>query len=197
MRMDTRSGLTAADVVNTTEEEDLANLIYKYGEERLSRRVARAIVQTRETTGPFTTTGQLASVIRSVVRKAKDNIDPATRTFQGLRIYVNDEIGELERGLAGAETLLRPEGLLAVVSFHSLEDRVVKSFLRERSGSEHGRLLPGESAPPPPTFELLSRKAVTPTPDEAKTNPRARSAKLRAARRTAAPAHAWTWEDGR
>ncbi|MFA7429641.1 MAG: 16S rRNA (cytosine(1402)-N(4))-methyltransferase RsmH [Rhodospirillaceae bacterium] len=197
MRMDTRSGLTAADVVNTTEEEDLANLIYKYGEERLSRRVARAIVQTRETSGPFTTTGQLASVIRSVVRKAKDNIDPATRTFQGLRIYVNDEIGELERGLAGAEALLRPDGRLAVVSFHSLEDRVVKSFLRERSGSAQGRLLPGEPAPPPPTFELLSRKAVTPSAEEAKSNPRARSSKLRAARRTAAPAHPWTWEEGR
>ncbi|KJS44890.1 MAG: 16S rRNA methyltransferase [Rhodospirillaceae bacterium BRH_c57] len=194
MRMDTRSGETAADVVNTLAEEDLANVIYRFGEERMSRRVARAIAQARETL-PFTTTGQLASVIRSVVRKSKDGIDPATRTFQALRIYVNDEIGELERGLAGAEALLRPDGRLAVVSFHSLEDRVVKAFLRDRSGSERGRLLPGEPTPPPPTFELLSRKAVAPTAAEAKANPRARSAKLRSALRTSMPARPWTWGD--
>lgn len=196
MRMDTRRGPTAADVVNTMDEEDLANVIYRYGEERQSRRVARAIVHARHD-APFTTTGQLASVVRSVVRKSKDGIDPATRTFQALRIHVNDEIGELERGLAGAEALLKPEGRLAVVSFHSLEDRVVKAFLRERSEGDAGRLLPGEAAPPAPTFSLLSRKAVTPSAEEARANPRARSSKLRAAVRTDAPTRSWTWEEGR
>lgn len=194
MRMDTRRGATAADVVNTMDEEDLANVIYRYGEERQSRRVARAIVIARSE-APFTTTGQLASVVRSVVRKSKDGIDPATRTFQALRIHVNDEIGELERGLAGAEALLRPEGRLAVVSFHSLEDRVVKAFLRDRSEGEGGRLLPGETAPPPPTFTLLTRKAVTPSAEESRANPRARSSKLRGAVRTAAPARDWQWPE--
>lgn len=139
MRMDADGRLghdmaTAADVVNSLAEQELADLIYKYGEERASRRVARAIVELREK-APITRTEELADLIRGVVRKSKDGIDPATRTFQALRIFVNDELGELARGLAGAEALLAPGGRLAVVSFHSLEDRVVKEFLRERSGS--------------------------------------------------------------
>lgn len=187
MRMD-RQGPTAADAVNTLPEEALADILYRYGEERLSRRIARAIVHDRTNKGPFTTTGQLAEVVRRVVRKSRDGIDPATRTFQALRIHVNDEIGELERGLVAAERLLRPGGRLAVVSFHSLEDRTVKAFLRARTAGERGRLLPGEAAGPEPTFRLLTRKAVFPSAEERAANPRARSARLRAAERTAAPA---------
>ena len=133
---------------------------------------------------------QLAEIVRSVVRASADGIDPATRTFQALRLYVNDELGELERGLAAAERLLAPGGRLAVVSFHSLEDRIVKQFLRERSGaaprgSRHTPALElGE-----PSFELLFRQARRPGEEECRINPRARSARLRAAVRTAAPAH--------
>lgn len=189
MRME-RSGRSAADVVNEYEETALADIIYQYGEERLSRRIARAICTERHDNGPFSTTGQLASVIRRVVRKSKDGIDPATRTFQGLRIYVNDEIGELRRGLAAAEQVLRPGGRLVVVSFHSLEDREVKAFLKDRGEDRTGgsRLLPGEVAGPAPTFQLITRKAVAASPEEARHNPRARSAKLRAAERLTTPA---------
>lgn len=187
MRME-QNGPSAADLVNEREEAELADIIYHFGEERLSRRVARAIVLDREANGPITSTGRLASIIRSVVRKVPGGIDPATRTFQGLRIAVNDEIGELQRGLAGAEEILRPGGRLAIVSFHSLEDREVKTFLRERSASSGsgGRLLPGESAGPAPTFTLIQRKAIAPTDAEAARNPRARSARLRVAERTTA-----------
>ncbi|MBY0511601.1 MAG: 16S rRNA (cytosine(1402)-N(4))-methyltransferase RsmH, partial [Rhodospirillaceae bacterium] len=133
MRME-KSGRSAADVVNTLSEKELADIIFTYGEERHARRVARAIVEARRER-PFSRTLRLADVIRAEVRRAQDGIDPATRTFQALRIYVNDELGELERGLLGAEKLLRPGGVLAVVSFHSLEDRIVKTFLKARSGS--------------------------------------------------------------
>lgn len=189
MRMG-KSGPSAADVVNTYEEETLADILWRYGEERMSRRIARALVRSRETEGPITTTGRLASLVRSVVRKAKDGIDPATRTFQGLRIHVNDELGELERGLAAAESILAPGGRLVVVSFHSLEDRLVKTFLKERcgEGDRPSRRLPGEPVPPAPTFSLLTRRAVFAGPEECAANPRSRSARLRAATRTTAPA---------
>lgn len=189
MRMGS-DGPTAADVVNTADESDLADIIYKYGEDRLSRRIAKAIV-TRRAERPFTSTGELASVVRSVVPKSKDGIDPATRTFQGLRIHVNDELGELDRGLAAAERLLAPGGRLAVVSFHSLEDRVVKDFLRQRSGNvpAPSRHMPGPAATgPAPTFRLISRSGTAPGEEEARRNPRARSSRLRAAQRTEAPA---------
>ncbi|WP_142848736.1 16S rRNA (cytosine(1402)-N(4))-methyltransferase RsmH [Telmatospirillum sp. J64-1] len=188
MRME-QSGESAADVVNAMDEGDLADIIYRYGEERLSRRIARAIVAARKAE-PFTRTAQLAEVVRSVVPRSGDGIDPATRTFQALRIYVNDELGELRRGLAGAELALKPQGRLAVVTFHSLEDREVKAFLKDRSGSgaRPSRHLPVAAATgPAATFELLGRKAVTAGKDEARANPRARSAKLRAAIRTEAP----------
>ena len=197
MRMDADGRLghdmaTAADVVNSLAEQELADLIYKYGEERASRRVARAIVELREK-APITRTEELADLIRGVVRKSKDGIDPATRTFQALRIFVNDELGELARGLAGAEALLAPGGRLAVVSFHSLEDRVVKEFLRERSGagprpSRHLPDLPVSTHKP--TFTLITRGAVKPGAAETRSNPRARSARLRWALRTDAPARA-------
>lgn len=186
------TGPTAADVVNNLDEAELADIIARFGEERHARRIARAIVAARNER-PITRTIELAEIVRRVVRRAADGIDPATRTFQALRIYVNDELGELSRGLAAAERLLVPGGRLAVVSFHSLEDREVKSFLRARSGAGAGssRHLPVASGKSrAPTFFLLSRRAIRPDEAETLRNPRARSARLRAAERTAAPA--WT-----
>lgn len=188
MRM-SMSGPTAADFVNTAEEEDIANVVYRYGEERASRKVARKIIEMRAEE-PFTTTSQLARAVRSVVRKSKDGIDPATRTFQALRIYVNDELGELERAMDAAETLLKPGGRLVVVTFHSLEDRQVKTFMKEHSGDPNkmSRRLPGEPEVAIPTFTTITRKAVTGQKDEIRANPRARSAKLRAVARNDQPA---------
>ncbi|MSO71996.1 MAG: 16S rRNA (cytosine(1402)-N(4))-methyltransferase RsmH [Rhodospirillaceae bacterium] len=189
MRME-KSGRSAADVVNTLSEKELSDIIFTYGEERHARRVARAIVEARRER-PFSRTLRLADVIRAEVRRSQDGIDPATRTFQALRIYVNDELGELERGLLGAEKLLRPGGILAVVSFHSLEDRIVKTFLKARSGSalrpsRHTLAsLAGSSATA--TFKPLSRRPIGPSDGEVAINPRARSARLRIAERTPAP----------
>ncbi len=185
MRMG-KEGVTAAELVNTLPESALAHLIYIYGEERFARRVARAIVAARKK-APLTRTGELAQVVRAAV-PTSGGIDPATRTFQALRMEVNDELGELGRVLIAAERLLAPGGRLAIVSFHSLEDRKVKDFLRERSeaaprGSRHRPLAPARA----PSFRLLTRKPVTPGGAEIARNPRARSARLRAAERTAAP----------
>ncbi len=188
MRMES-AGPGAADVVNGMEEKDLADLIFRLGEERHARRVARAIVAARKDK-PFERTGELAEVVRRVVPRSADGIDPATRTFQALRIHVNDELGELRRGLAAAERLLAPGGRLAVVTFHSLEDRAVKDFLKARSGAgpRPSRHVPVAAAGPAPTFTLLSRRPQVADAAETRANPRARSAKLRAAERTAAPA---------
>jgi len=188
MRME-QTGMTAADAVNQLAEGELADVIYRYGEERASRRIAKAIVKARGET-KFTRTEQLAALVRRIVSRAKDGKDPATRTFQAIRIYVNDEVGELERGLLAAEKLLVPGGRLAVVSFHSLEDRIVKTFLRDRCGeaprpSRHAPALGFETDTP--TFRLVGRKAVKPSEAEVSVNPRARSARLRVAERTAAP----------
>ncbi|HXY99235.1 MAG TPA: 16S rRNA (cytosine(1402)-N(4))-methyltransferase RsmH [Stellaceae bacterium] len=185
MRMG-RDGATAADLVNTLSESALANLIYIYGEERFARRVARAIVAARRE-APLTRTAELARIVRAVV-PASGGIDPATRTFQALRMEVNDELGEIERALPAAERLLAPGGRLVIVSFHSLEDRKVKEFLRERSaaaprGSRHRPAPPSRA----PSFRLVTKKPVTPGRAEIERNPRARSARLRAAERTAAP----------
>lgn len=190
MRMDQGSGESAADIVNRMGEEDLADLIYKYGEERHSRRIARAIVSARAA-APVTRTGQLAEIVRGALPRARhDDIDPATRTFQALRIAVNDELGELERGLAGAEQVLAAGGRLVVVTFHSLEDRIVKNFMKDRAGDvpSPSRYLPVKQAEMEQTFTVVPRKAVTPGADEIRSNPRARSAKLRCAIRTDAPA---------
>jgi len=189
MRM-SKSGPTAADAVNKLAEKELADIIYRYGEERHSRRVAKYIVEARSK-GALTRTGQLAEIVRRAVPRSDDNIDPATRTFQGLRIYVNDELAELNRGLAAAENLLKPMGRLAVVSFHSLEDRAVKEFLRVRSGgaravSRHVPIANNQRAAA--SFRLLVRKPYVPSAEEMRMNPRARSAKLRIAERTDAPA---------
>jgi 16S rRNA (cytosine1402-N4)-methyltransferase len=185
MRM-SQDGESAADFLNTADEEAIANVLYRYGEERQSRRVARAIVAAR----PLVTTGELARVVRRALgHKPHDKKDPATRTFQAVRIHVNDELGELEAGLAAAEALLTEGGMLAVVSFHSLEDRIVKHFLRTASGAGRAvsRHLPGEIPGPPPTFASLS-KGIRPTEAELARNPRARSSTLRHAIRTGAPA---------
>jgi 16S rRNA (cytosine1402-N4)-methyltransferase len=186
MRM-SGEGLSAADIVNRYEEKDLADILFIYGEERESRRIARAIVQKRQEQA-IERTGELANLVRSVVRVSpKEKKDPATRTFQALRIYVNEEMKELERALDAAERLLAPKGRLVVVVFHSLEDRIVKRFLAKRSRTDAGvsRHVPVASAAPlKPAFELLTKKAVLPGDEEMQRNPRARSAKLRAAVRT-------------
>ncbi|TFV78939.1 16S rRNA (cytosine(1402)-N(4))-methyltransferase RsmH [Bradyrhizobium frederickii] len=187
MRMG-QSGPTAADVVARASEGDLADIIYQLGEERHSRRIARAIVADRKDT-PFTTTRALAELVARVVRSKPGDIHPATRTFQALRIFVNEELEELQTALAAAERVLTPGGRLVVVSFHSLEDRIVKNFLSERSKTGGGsRHLP-EVAQVPPSFQLLTRRPIVAGDDEVAHNPRARSAKLRAAERTSAPAH--------
>jgi len=183
MRM-SQAGESAADFLNLADEEAIANVLYRYGEERQSRRVARAIVAAR----PLVTTGELARVVRRALGyKPHDKKDPATRTFQAVRIHVNEELGELEAGLAAAEALLAPGGVLAVVSFHSLEDRIVKQFLRAASGAGRAvsRHLPGDIPGPAPTFAQVS-KAVRPSEAEILRNPRARSSTLRHAIRTAA-----------
>jgi 16S rRNA (cytosine1402-N4)-methyltransferase len=188
MRMG-HDGPTAADVIAKASEADLANIIYIFGEERHSRAVARAIVAARKE-APITTTRALADIVANIVRSKPGEIHPATRTFQGLRIFVNAELDELHLALSAAERVLKPGGRLVVVSFHSLEDRIVKNFLSERGKAGGGsRHLP-EIAQVPPSFVILTKRPVAPDDSEISANPRARSAKLRAAERTPAPAHA-------
>ena len=196
MRME-HQGTTAADLVNTLTEAALADIIFLYGEERFSRRIARAVLAAREA-APIQRTGELAAIVRKVVPAQPGGIDPATRTFQALRIAVNDELGELERGLSAAERLLAPGGRLAVISFHSLEDRRVKDFLRRRSsanprGSRH---LPPATREPAASFRILTKKPIRPGEAELARNPRARSARLRSAERTAAPPFPTDGENG-
>ena len=187
MRM-SQDGPTAADVVARASEADLANIIYIFGEERHSRAVARAIVAARKE-APITTTRELADLVGKVVWSKPGEIHPATRTFQALRIFVNGELDELHLALAAAERVLKPGGRLAVVSFHSLEDRIVKNFLGERAKAGGGsRHLP-ELAQAAPSFILLTKRPVIADDDEIVANPRARSAKLRAAERSDTPAH--------
>lgn len=172
-------GLSAADIVNTYDEKVLADLIYQYGEERKSRQIARRIVETRKIK-PIVTTTELAQIIYSVIHKKSGETDPATRTFQALRIAVNDELGELEKGLQAATDLLLPGGRLVVVDFHSLEDRIVKNFFNKLSGkmSNVSRYLPQVEKNKRVILTQIS-KAIKPTAAECSANPRARSAKLR------------------
>jgi len=184
MRM-SQHGMTAADFINTASESEIADVLFHLGDEPGARRIARAIVNDR----PLTRTSELARLVRSVLGFKPGGKDPATRSFQALRIHVNDELGQLDAGLDAAERLLRPGGRLAVVSFHSAEDRRVKSFLRDRSGNAPGgsRHMPMAATRRLPSFERPAR-AVRPSEAELAANPRARSATLRAAVRTAAPA---------
>ena len=181
MRMDPEFGPSAADLVNTLEADELADILYRYGEERRSRRIARAIVANR----PITTTTQLADVVlKAIGRRPGARLHPATRTFQALRIAVNDELGALEAALPQALELLKPGGVLAVISFHSLEDRIVKHYFRQESR---------DCICPPHTpvctcghkarIKEIHRKGLTPSPDEIARNPRSRSARLRAVRK--------------
>ena len=181
MRM-SRSGPTAADLVNTLPERELADLLFELGEERASRRIARAIVAAR-TEAAIVTTARLASIIRGVLPPDRSGIDPATRSFQALRIRVNDELGEIERALEQASRLLAPAGRLIVVSFHSLEDRIVKRFMTDAAGrapspSRHDPR--GLAARPAPRFRLLTARPLRPRANETNANPRSRSARLRA-----------------
>ncbi len=191
MRM-AASGPTAADIVNSESETELARIIFQYGEERRSRAIARVLVERREDK-PFTRTVELAEAVASVVRPTGKGIHPATRTFQALRVYVNDELGQLTAGLAASERLLSPGGRLAVVSFQSLEDRRVKKFLSARSSARANpsrHLPPGEEGAAP-SFTLVKRGAIKAGEGETSLNPRSRSARLRGAIRTSAP----VWEE--
>ncbi|WP_284735532.1 16S rRNA (cytosine(1402)-N(4))-methyltransferase RsmH [Dongia deserti] len=190
MRME-RAGKSAADLVNELAERPLADLIFTFGEEKKARRIAKAIVGARAL-APISTTQHLAEIVRRAIGASHERIDPATRTFQALRIAVNDEMGEIDRGLAAAERLLALGGRMAVVSFHSLEDRRVKQFLRDRAGRnpKASRHLPMQRSEAKPTLRLIAPGGIEPGADEVRTNPRARSARLRVAERTDAPLEA-------
>ncbi|MGJ8624883.1 MAG: 16S rRNA (cytosine(1402)-N(4))-methyltransferase RsmH [Yoonia sp.] len=190
MRMG-QDGQSAADIINEAEETDIADILFTYGEERASRRIARKIVQERDRE-PITTTLRLAKIIEGCLPRSKPGQShPATRSFQAIRIAVNDEYGQLAEGLEAAERALKPGGHLAVVTFHSVEDRMVKRFLQQRAGGmgNANRYAP-ELETEKPAFKIITKKAKGPDEDELAQNPRSRSAKLRVARRTDAPAGA-------
>ena len=189
MRMDTSRDVTAAHLVNTLPVAEIASILRTYGEEKRAQTVARAIVAAR----PIGRTGELAAIIERTLGRGAQHIHPATRTFQALRIAVNDELGELEQGLDAAECVLNAQGRLAVVSFHSLEDRIVKQFLTNRSGraSRGSRHAPSQAPSHEPTFRVAGKQPRMPDPQEIRANPRSRSARLRAAERTAIPC----WND--
>jgi 16S rRNA (cytosine1402-N4)-methyltransferase len=185
MRMDRSEGKSAAELLNTMPEGELAGILKRYGEEKRAKSLAHAIVAAR----PIARTRELAELVERHLGKGAQRIHPATRTFQALRIAVNDELGELERGLLAAERVLKPEGRLAVVSFHSLEDRIVKQFLAARTGrvGRGSRHAPESDSAIAPSFRDLGKNPVTPSHEEIVRNPRARSAKLRAAERLNIP----------
>jgi len=193
MRMG-NDGPSAADIVSQGSERDLANIIFLLGEERHSRGVARAIVKARAEK-PIDTTRALADIVSRVVRAKPNEIHPATRTFQALRIFVNDELGELVAALEASERILRAGGRLVVVSFHSLEDRIVKSFMNGRAETRGGSRHAPQVVRAQPSFTVLTKRPEVADDAEVAGNPRARSAKLRAAERTASPAHASNADD--
>lgn len=183
MRMG-QTGLSAKDVVNTFDETRLADILYRFGEERAAYRIARALVRARQEK-PILTTARLADVIHRVMPRPKDGSDSAMRSFQAIRIFVNDELGELQRALEASLSLLKPGGRLVVVSFHSLEDRLVKSFMALNGGlaARPNKYAP-EAVSRPPLFQVLTKKPITPAAAELEHNPRAHSSKMRAAQRT-------------
>lgn len=188
MRMSS-TGETAADIVNTKSEKEISDILYKFGDERFSRRIATRIIERRKEE-PFTHTKELADLIHQALPPAKDGVHPATRSFQAIRIAVNDELGELERGMIAAKKLLKPGGRLVIVSFHSLEDRYVKNFFRTESGTapQASRHMPVQAQQDEqPFFTVMTRKPMKPSEEEIDKNPRSRSARLRAATRTEAP----------
>jgi 16S rRNA (cytosine1402-N4)-methyltransferase len=178
MRM-SQAGLSVAEVVNTYDDTELEKIIKEYGEERRARSVARAIVDARKEKA-FETTSELAALVRRMVPKSADGLDPATRTFQALRIYVNDELGQLERFLEASLKLLKPGGCLVVVSFHSLEDRIAKLFMAQHGKREATNKYSKEPQKGGALLEILTRKPILPSKQELRENPRSRSAKLRA-----------------
>jgi 16S rRNA (cytosine1402-N4)-methyltransferase len=185
MRMG-KEGVDAYHVVNNMEEEELANIIYQFGDETKSRWIAKKIVALRKES-PIKTTHQLAEIVRSVVGRSNKKIDPATKTFQAIRIWINDELNELTRALEAAESLLASGGRLIVVTFHSLEDVIVKKFMAKKSGKVDSvsRYMPANQDKVVPSFNILTKNAVKPSDEEIRKNPRARSAKLRAAEKIA------------
>ncbi|MBC8050076.1 MAG: 16S rRNA (cytosine(1402)-N(4))-methyltransferase RsmH [Chitinophagales bacterium] len=187
MRMSAQ-GVSAADVVNAFEQDAIANILYQFGEERRSRAIARTIVAARAEK-PFERTSELAALCLRVLGQKPGDKNPATRTFQALRLYVNDELGEVTRGLEAAESILQSGGRLVMVTFHSLDDRIAKQFLHDRAGriAAPSRHAPAAEKQAAPTFRLLTRKPVEPSEAEIAANPRARSAKLRAAEKLHPP----------
>jgi len=185
MRMDASGGESAADLVNTLSEASLADLLRRYGEEKRAKSLSRAIVASR----PITRTSELAQLVERHLGRGAGRVHPATRSFQALRIAVNDELAELERGLKSAERVLKPKGRLCVVSFHSLEDRIVKHFLMEREGrvGRGSRHAPSRESAREPSFRSIGKGPLQPGSDEVRTNPRSRSARLRVAERSSAP----------
>jgi 16S rRNA (cytosine1402-N4)-methyltransferase len=185
MRMDTSRGETAADLLEALDEEDLADIIYRYGEERKSRRIARSIVQSRERGKPVRTTRELAQLVEKAVgRKSHDKIHPATRTFQAIRIAVNDELGILDEFIRDSIDLLEPNGTFCIITFHSLEDRIAKQAIQKLSGKCFcPPRIPSCRCGAEKLVEILTRKPVVPTEAEMNANPRSRSAKLRACRK--------------
>lgn len=179
-------GISCAEVLATHSEEELTRIFWQYGEEKNSRRIARAIVNDRKET-PFETTLQLASLCERIYGHKKEKIHPATRVFQALRIYVNDELGELEAALLAAEKILKPDGRLVVVTFHSLEDRIVKNFINQRAKISQGSRFIPQTTIILPSFDLISNKPILPSDKEISENPRSRSAKLRCAKRNENP----------
>lgn len=187
MRME-KSGTDASDFINAASEKDIADILWQFGEERASRRIARAIIEARKETD-ITTTFQLAKIIRAVMPRPKPGqIDPATRSFQAIRIYINNELEEIRAALPAAMACLKPGGKLAVVAFHSLEDRLVKTFIMNEAGKapRPSRHLP-DLEEHPPRLKMITRKPIIPSDDEMHRNPRSRSARLRIAERTDAP----------
>ena len=187
MRM-SYDGPTAEDFINQVEENTLANIIYELGDEIFSKRIARNIILARSINS-IKTTGQLANIIRNSIPKTNKKIDVATKTFQAIRIYLNDEISELEQGLIAAEKMLKPEGILAAVSFHSIEDRIIKKFFLKCAKKENYSRHRPETFKNDNTLEIITKKPILPSEAEIKNNHRSRSAKLRVAKRTISPSY--------